>query len=331
LPIRGATRLEMTWSDALDRVDAADYDRFVDEAPSGRHEQTRAWAGVATARQPLVTSYFIAREAGRVVGTALVLRPKGALQAQAGRVAGGPVTSDVSDLRRVTEALVVTARRRELARLTVTPGWEGEAAERAEASLFKAGFRPEDDGEGAETTASALRLHLPEDDEEEALAGSVHEAARRQLRIAAKAGALARRGDVRDLGLLQRLDEQQAVARGRVPRPHDYFTAIGANVLASRRRGALIVCDYAAEAVAALFVVAHGELATVVLDASTPSTPGFSPLAPCLMEAIHWAREIPCEALDLGEADPDGGAATDLKLDFADSRVRLVREHARLF
>jgi hypothetical protein len=80
-----------------------------------------------------------------------------------------------------------------------------------------------------------------------------------------------------------------------------------------------------------VFVVAHGELATIVLDAATTSALGFAPLAPCLMETVHWAQEIPCEAVDLGDAPPEGGGSTDLKLDFAESRVRLVREHVRVF
>jgi hypothetical protein len=136
---------------------------------------------------------------------------------------------------------------------------------------------------------------------------------------------------VRDLKILQRLHEQQATAEGRLPRHEEYFTVIGTNILASRRRGALIVCEYRSEPVGALFVVAHRELATVVLDASTTSTLGFAPLAPCLREAIRWSLELPCEGLDLGDTPPETGDASELKLDFADARVRLVRPFARVF
>ena len=330
-------RLTVTWRRQLGRSDASDYDRFVDEAAGGHASQTRAWAALTTATRPLAARYVVVRDPARIVGSALVLRPRalGPLVAPVARVERGPVCANVADLARVLQAIVATSRRHGVARLQVMPYWtDGEAAD-AEAALARTGFRSVQGVDGAHV--ATLRIDVGGKSDAEILAGKDRETLRRKLRQAEKAGAIVHRGERSDMRTLAKLHDNLMGSQSMEKKPTAWFDALWDHVAHDGARGAVFVCEHDGEAIAALFASRHGALATFVLGASTSTARTFSKMVLPMMAAIRWSRDVGCARFDMGGVPMDGdtdekrAAIAQFKFDFAKARVRLVREHARWF
>jgi lipid II:glycine glycyltransferase (peptidoglycan interpeptide bridge formation enzyme) len=326
--------LETTWVRDVSSADADAYDAFVDGARGGAYAQARAWAPVATVGRPLSPRFFLARAGGRVVGAALVLRPKaGPVPLPVVLVERGPVVDDPDELPRVLSALVSEARRHGVARVQVMPYWAGESAARVERSLAELRFRSVQEMDGAHCVT--LRLAIGGKRDEEILAGKEREALRRKLRQAEKAGAVARRGTLEDVPKLEALYGELMKGQGRGTKPRAWFEALAANILSKEKRGALFVCMHDAEPIAALFGARHGTVATFVLGATSGAARAFSKMALPMMAAVRWARDEGCEIFDLGGIPMDGdrdekrAQIAQFKFDFAKERVPLVREHVR--
>lgn len=330
-------RLTVTWSRQLGRSDAVDYDRFADGAAGGHASQTRAWGALTTATRPLAARYVIVREMARIVGTALVLRPRaiGPLVAPVARVERGPVCERVADVAHVLDAIVGASRRHGVARLQVMPYWaDGEAAD-AEAALARARFRSVQELDGAHV--ATLRIDIGGKSDEQILAGKDRETLRRKLRQAEKAGATVRRGERRDMPTLAKLHDDLMHGQSMDAKPAAWFDALWDDVARDGERGAVFVCEHDGEAIAALFASRHGSQGTFVLGATTSAARSFSKMVLPMMAAIRWSRDAGCARFDMGGVPMDGdtdekrAAIAQFKFDFAKARVRLVREHARWF
>jgi len=115
---------------SLRERDAEDFDRFAAEAKAGHYTQTRAWADVSIAGRALRARYFLARDAGKVVGCGVLLQPRAAfLGAPVLRLERGPVCDDPERVAEVSRALCHAARLRGIGRVQVMPYWAGEDVE----------------------------------------------------------------------------------------------------------------------------------------------------------------------------------------------------------
>lgn len=314
-----------------DEATHADYDAFVLGSPAGHCAQTRAWAEVARAGAHVGTRLAVAREGGRVVGTALVLRP---------RVAGvglpwawverGPVVAEIGRLAEVTRGLARALRQRGVARVRVQPYWAGDAAAQAEEALRSIGLRDVQTPDGPH--ACTLRLSLTGKSDAQLFAGKSKEQVRWRAKQADKAGAVARRGEHRDWRRLRELHAGLMRAQGRRDKPDTWWDAV-ARFASDDARGALFACDFEGRTVAAAVVLRHGALATYAWGASVPDRLPFSKAILALVAAIRWARDVGCATFDLGgvplegDDDPKRKAIATFKYDFDHQRVRLVREH----
>jgi lipid II:glycine glycyltransferase (peptidoglycan interpeptide bridge formation enzyme) len=279
--------------------------------------------------------WVLARDRGRIVGAALVLRPHlRGLPLPAALVERGPVTHDPDDVERVAEALAQAARRRGIARVQLMPYWAGEDAARVEALLVRARFRRVQAFDGAH--AMTLRMDIAGKDDA-ILAGKEKEQLRRKLRQAEKAGAVVRQGGVDDVGKLEQLFGELMRAQGRSGKPRVFFERLASEILASGERGALFVCTHEAETIAAIFASRHGPLATFVMGATSSAPRPFSKMVLPMFAAVKWARDAGCATFDLGGVPMDGDAdekrasIAQFKFDFAKTKVPLVREHVRWF
>jgi hypothetical protein len=322
---------DVTFTRSLSPTDAAAYDAFVDRARGGAWAQARAWAPVAVAGRRFTSRWLLVRGRGRVLGAALVLRPRavGPLALPVAIVERGPVVDDLADLAEVLAAL----RRACPGRVQVMPYWADDEADRAERILADAGFNASAAFDGAH--ARTLRVDLTDKKDEAAIfAGKQGESLRRKLRQADKAGAVARRGGRADLARLEALYAELMAGQGKGDKPRAYWDALGA-LVDEGRRGAVFLCEHEGACVSALYASRHGRLATFVLGASSGVAKEFSKMAPAMAAAIRWAHAEGCEAFDMGgiplEGDPDEKrkSIAQFKLDFAKVPVRLVREHAR--
>jgi hypothetical protein len=304
---------------------AGEYDAFVLGSAAGHASQTRPWAEVARAGAHVTTCFAVVRSEGRVVGSALVLRPVAlGVPLPWAWVERGPVVADVASLAEVTHALGGALRRRGVVRLRVMPYWADEDAARAEGLLRSIGLRDVQAADGPH--ACTLRLGLAGVADADLFAGKSKEQVRWRARQAEKAGAIARRGEDRDWGDLMR-------SQGKRDRPDAWWGAVR-RFVSDDARGAFFACDHGDRTIAAAVVLRHGGLATYAWGASVPDKLPFSKAIPALVAAIRWAHDVGCHTFDLGgvpledDHDPKRAAIATFKYDFDKTRVRLVREHA---
>ena len=329
--------VQTEWRAALDDRDARDYAAFVETAAGAHYTQTAAWAKIAVAGRPRVARFFLARVGDRVVGAAVVLRPRalGPLLTPVAIIERGPVCADPADLGPVLDALVRTARRKGVARLVVMPYWAGERAAEAEGALARAGFRDVQELDGAH--ASTLRLDLAGKDDAALLTGADRKKLRYELKNAERAGATVRRAPMTEMSTLARLDGQLADSQGKSQRKNAWFAAVAAYLTSDETRGALFVCEHEGVPVSAALALRHAKVAVYSAGASILEQRPFSKMAMPLVAAARWARDAGCDAFDLGgipmegDADPKRVAIAQFKRDFSKTPVRLVREHARWF
>ena len=334
--------LDVVWTSRLTSADAEAYDRFVLEAPSGHYAQARAWEPVARAARPSSVAWFLARDAGRVVAAALVLRTaivRGgvALPLPFASVDRGPVLASPADASRALLALRRTARRHGVARLTVMPYWADDQRAEVDRALSETGFTDVQTLDGAH--ARTVRIDVAGKDDAALLAGGEREQVRRRVRQATKAGATARRGTRADFEIHRALMGELMASQGKHARKDAWFDALWTYLEGDPTRGALFVCEHEGKVVATVVVLRHGRLATYAYGASTvaPTTAKFPKSVLPLVEAIKWARDQGCATFDLGgvplaeDTDSKRAAIAEFKLDFAKTRVDLVREHARWF
>jgi hypothetical protein len=312
-------------------AEAREYDAFVLASSAGHAAQTRSWAAIARAGAEVQVRFAMVRDQGRLVGTALVLRPNllgmGLPWAWVER---GPVVAEVALLRDVTRVLSRALRRRGVARLRVMPYWADGDAVRAEQALRSIGLYDVQTPDGPHACTLRVTLDVRDGDP---FAGKTKEQVRWRARQAEKAGAVARKGESRDWACLQEMHRALMESQGKRRRSDGWWKAVR-HFVSDPTRGAFFACDHDGRTVAAAVVLRHGPLVTYAWGASVPDKLPFSKAIPPLVAAIRWAREVGCTSFDLGgvpvaeDHDPKRAAIATFKYDFDKNRVRLVREHA---
>ena len=319
----------------LSANDAEDFDRFAAEAKGGHYTQTRRWADMAIAGRPLRVRYFLARDAGKVVGCGVLLQPHASfLGAPFLRLERGPVTDDPERVAEVSRALCRAARLRGIGRVQVMPYWAGDDVDPVERSLRAVRFRSIQELDSAH--ACTLRLTIGGKKDADILAGGERRKLRSELKQAEQKGARVRVGTADDVATFARLHADLMGRQGKGTKPAAFYERLAERV-GPDGPAALYVCEHEGEAVASVLVVRHAKLTTFVMGASDASRRPFTKMAPALMAAIRGARDAGCEVFDLGgvpmpeDQDEKRANIARFKFDFASSPVRLVGEHARWF
>ena len=330
--VRDALRLE--WSPVLLGRDAADYDSFVEQAASGHYAQARRWADLASAGRPFASSFVLARDArGRVVGTALVLRACClGLPLPYAVIERGPVVDAPSLFRPFLVQLARAARRRGIARLAVMPYWEVSAGSAVQQALRELGWCPVQKPEGLH--ARTLRVAAAGKTDTALFAGGGFSSLRQRLRIAERAGVQVRRGRADDLPAFARLYDALMLRQGRSGKSAAWLRAMSARDFGPRGEVGLFFTEQDGRPIATALTVRHGRLVTFILGATDETPSKLSKMAPALVAAIRWARDLGAD-LDLGgiplegDSDPKRLAIAHFKGDFSQEPIALLGQHAR--
>jgi hypothetical protein len=327
--------LSVTSAARLERVDAQEYETFVLESPSGHASQSIAWAEVARAGAHVAPRFIRVRSAGRLVGTALMLRPViGGVPLPWAWIERGPVVAHIDDLGAVTAVIARASLARGILRLRVMPYWADSEASVAEEQLREVGFREAHRADGAH--ACTLRIDIGRKTDAELFAGKSKSQIRWRARQAEKEGARARPGSRDDWERLRTMHRTLMQSQGRSARPASWWSAIE-RFVTEQGRGALFACDFGARVVSAGVILRHGRRATYTWGASVEDKLPFSKAIPPLVAGIRWARDVGCTCFDLGgvpledDRDPKRNAIAMFKFDFDKRRVILVREHIGWF
>jgi lipid II:glycine glycyltransferase (peptidoglycan interpeptide bridge formation enzyme) len=333
--------LDVVWTPSLLPTDGDDYDRFVAESRSGHYAQTRAFWPVAREARSSTARYVLVRERGRVIGAALVVRPRfGPVSLPWAEVERGPVCQNPSDLARVASALARKARTRGVLGLSLMPYWADADADAASRALREAGFRETQRHDGAHALTLRIDLSRSGKGEDVFFARPGQERLRKRSTQAAKAGAVARRGTRADFDEHRHLTDLMMRAQGKSVRSRAYYEALWSYMRsdeANGPRGVLFVGELEGRTLASVVVLRHGANAVYAQGATTLEPSKISKSVPPLVAAVRWAQAQGCHTFDLGgipdrgDTDPKRRRIAHLKLDFAREPVRLVRRHERVF
>lgn len=312
---------------ALVGADAAEVDAFLARARGAHYMQAPAWDAVATADLTWQRRWLLFRERGRLVSTALMLRPRrGRWPLPRAIIERGPVVDDPRDLARVLPALTRAVRWHGIDALRVQPYWDGAEARVVVDTAASAGYHTRGEVDGPHTTTVRLPL---EGADPEVLAGPGRAEVRRDLRRARELGVTVRRGTAPDLATMARLYAALMTSQGEpVDRSPAYFAAF--SPLLAREQAALFVAEFEGEVEAIVLVCAHPGQVTFHLGAGRPERRKFRKMVAPLAEAAAWARARGAVRFDLGgvpaptDTDAKRRAIATFKLDFARDLVDLT-------
>lgn len=308
----------------LGKEEAEAFDAVVRASPFAAVQQTRAWAENAprSGRQDYL--YFLCRDGGELIGTAVIRRSRLAPGVSLATVQRGPVVADAARLEEVVGALKAALKAAGFATLVVGPRLTGEARPEAEAVLARCGFRP--------LPVSAQSLHVVtgkiplQGSEEEILAG-FKQRGRRSIRKVAASGVTVREFASDDLPACRVLF---ADFHGRRP---DYDVAGQLDIDAQARLieaegGALLVAEAEGRIVGFHSFVRQGQSA-LWLGMVTDDDPQAPRSYLLLWEAVRRAKTFGLGSYDLAGLSPDGEASgrDQFKQAFAPAREELLPAH----
>lgn len=285
-------------------VPVHEWDDLVLSLPGAHLLQGAAWAA---AREQLgwTQQRLAFRRAGRLVGTALVLRRSLPIPGLGiGYVPKGPILAEWSSAAAgdVARALTAWARDQRVLWLKLDP--DVAADNRVVASaLAAAGFRP-----AAEQVQLPATMLVDMRGSEDELLARMHRKWRYNVRLAQRRGVQVRAGDTDDLATFYRLYEETAARDHFVIRPLDYYRVLWEHL--RREQGAvLLLADVAGETVAGLVVCRYGRRAWFLYGASGARHRRDQPNHLLQWRAMQWAREHGCDTYDMW------GAPSELRED----------------
>ncbi len=325
--------LETTLRARLEAHEADEYDAFVATARSGSFAQLRDYETLATSDRPFTARYFLAKEAGKLVGTALVLRSRlGRFPLPFAQVERGPVVDDLERLPEVVRALRRALAVRGVARVAVMPYVSGPAREEVERRLSAQRFRAVDDPAGSHVLTLRMPIDAPK--ASDVYAGSFRKTLRYELKHAEKTGVVCTRARGEEAFGFVKLSQAAMAAQGKAGKSDAFGRAL-ATVTTRSDRIAVFVAREGDELVGAVVMARTDDRLTLLLGATSLEKKPYSKMSPPLAEAIAWGRSLGAKELDLGgiprRDDPDTKrkAIAAFKYGFSRDEVDLVREHVR--
>lgn len=325
--------LETTLRARLEAHEADEYDTFVATARTGSFAQLRDYEVLATSDRPFTARYFLARDQGKLVGTALVLRSRlGRFPLPFAQVERGPVVDDLSRLPDVLRALRRTLALRGVARLAVMPYVAGVDRLTTERHLSAQRFRPVDDPAGSHVLTLRMPIDAPK--AADVYAGSFRKTLRYELKHAEKTGVVCTRARGDETFAFVRLSQAAMAAQGKSGKSDAFGRALS-RVTRDSERIAVFVAREGEQPIGAVVMARTDSRLTLLLGATSLEKKPYSKMSPPLAEAIAWGRSLGAKELDLGgiprRDDPDAKrkAIAAFKYGFSRDEVDLVREHVR--
>jgi lipid II:glycine glycyltransferase (peptidoglycan interpeptide bridge formation enzyme) len=271
-----------------------EWDRLVAGVKDSDITQLSGWAVVrhTAGYEPM---YVFARQAGELVGGALVLVRRVPLLGRIGYVSYGPVIAGSAPRRAVVNALADALRelgRRRLRALFVQP-FEGEDVS---AALTERGFR---DSTAGVAPPATVRIDLSASEEE--LRAGLSKRIRRWTGKWAKSGVTVRRGGIADLEILADLLRRTAEHQGFSELSPDYVRTLYAQFTGDGLVDIFVGEVDGTPVAAELFTTCGGVLRCRLtgMDRSSPAA-ALSVTSALDWEAIKWARANGFEQFDLG-------------------------------
>ena len=316
LPLR--TRMDVTYHrDQLTAPLREEYDQFCNRATGGHYMQGSWWGELATAGTRLHRRFLIVRDAGRIVGCAMMIRSsRGFLLNPSAVIERGPVVNDPAMLQHVLPAMLSCVRKHGVMRLRIQPYFIGDDATRARHIIEQLGFTApaEHDGPHSQSlrlqlpplanTASADPYHYSND---ELFTVGTFSNVRRYAREAEKSGVTVRRGNASDLPMLGEMYNAMMARQDEALRSAAHFAAFAP--LLQSERAALFIGSIGTTIVGSVLLVGHGQQATFHLGVTSLPKRPFKKMMLPLLHAIHWARGRGAITFDLGgiprSEDPD--------------------------
>jgi lipid II:glycine glycyltransferase (peptidoglycan interpeptide bridge formation enzyme) len=293
-------------------------------SPFAACQQTRAWAQNAPRSRRHQYFYFLCRDGGELIGSAVIRRSRLAPGVSVATVQRGPVVADVARLEAVVHALKGALKAAGFATMVAGPRVPGEQGYQVEAPLARCGFRP--------LPASSQSLHIVtgkiplQESEDEILAG-FKQRGRRSIRKVAASGVT-----VRDVGTADLPACRALIADFQARRP-DYDVAGQLDIDAQARLieaegGAILVAEAEGRLVGFHSFVRQGESA-IWLGMATDDDPQAPRSYLLLWEAVRRAKALGLSSYDLAGLSPDDEATgrDQFKQAFAPVREELLPAH----
>lgn len=286
----------------------AAWDRLVSEKEGSDVSQLSGWANVRREHAGFVPRYVLARQAGRLVGGALVLQRRLPVLGSVGYLPYGPVIAAGEPREPAVTALAQALHdlaRRELTGLFVQPPADGQDVSE---QLGRLGFRP---SEAGIAPAASITIDLTRDTE--AIRNGLTRSNRRRTNTAAQRGITVRRGGADDLPLAVDLFASTAAHQRFEPLPLDYLHTMFRE-LGPSGQIAIFVAELHGEPVAAeLFTGCGGVLksrVTGMLRNKQVCRSGVS--AVLVWQALVWAKAHGYHTFDFGGIAADMVDAVDV-------------------
>ncbi len=278
------------------------WDAFV--ATGGGHIlQTPAWGQLKAAFGWSYTCVALADDSDLVTGAQILFRPLPLGLGTIAYIPKGPLVdwedSDrVATLWRVIDA---AARARHAAFLKIEPDIEDNPIWRER--LTAMGFRP-----SPQTLQPPRTLVVDIAPEEEAILGAMKPKTRYNIGLAQRKGVTVRQGSAADLRTFNRLMAETAQRDAFAVHSPAYYE-LAYRLFVPCGRAALLLAEYAGEALAGLMVFALGRTAWYFYGASSDRHRNLMSTYLLQWEAMRWARARGCTAYDLWGV-PDADEAT---------------------
>jgi lipid II:glycine glycyltransferase (peptidoglycan interpeptide bridge formation enzyme) len=308
----------------LGKEDAEAFDAFVRASPFAACQQTRAWAENAPRSRRHDYLYFLCRDSGGVIGTAVIRRTRLAPGVSLATVQRGPVVAEPERLEAVATALKDALKDAGFATLIVGPRIAGDVRREVEADLARCGFR--------RLPASSQSLHIvtgriPLQASEEDILAGFKQRGRRSIRKVAGSGVTVREAGEDDFAPCRALIEDFHARRP----GYDVAGQLGLEAqarLTGAEGGAMLVAEAGGRIVGYHSFVRQGDSA-IWLAMATDDDPQAPRSYLLLWEAVRRARALGLSSYDLAGLSPDEEATgrDQFKQAFAPVREELVPAH----
>jgi lipid II:glycine glycyltransferase (peptidoglycan interpeptide bridge formation enzyme) len=133
------TKMELT--EAMSKEDAAEFDAFARGCARAAYQQSRAWAENAPPKRRQDWLYFLCREGGETIGTAVVRRSRLGPGAALATVQRGPLVADPVKLPIVLAGLKAELQRAGCCTVVVGPRFTGDERDDVARMLADSDFR----------------------------------------------------------------------------------------------------------------------------------------------------------------------------------------------
>jgi lipid II:glycine glycyltransferase (peptidoglycan interpeptide bridge formation enzyme) len=312
------TKMELT--EAMSKEDAAEFDAFARGCARAAYQQSRAWAENAPPKRRQDWLYFLCREGGETIGTAIVRRTRLGPGAALATLHRGPLVADPAKLPMVLAGLKAELRRAGCCTVVVGPRFAEEEREEAARMLAGEGFRP------GEQALHVRTGKIPLTGSEEEIFARFRQRGRRAIRKLEASGTTVREAQATDLPLSQALLDDFHARRPGYDASGQPDVAGQAQLVAAEG-GAILLAEQAGRIVGYHSFVRQGQ-STIWLAMATDDDSKAPRSYLLVWEAVKRARAMGLASYDLAGLSVEGESGRDqFKQAFAPEPEELLPAH----